>query len=75
MTFLDTCYSYLFGDDDPNLGSMLGLLSPPPYVHSNGFVLDFDVKLDKLIAAVIVSNNGVVVAEQLAPFLRDPPGR
>eukprot|EP01036_Dinobryon_divergens_P032330 gene32330-41892_t len=49
----NTCYSYLFGDDDPNL--------------------DFDVKLDKLIAAVIVSNNGVVVAEQLAPFLRDPP--
>jgi hypothetical protein len=39
------------------------------------YVLDFDVKLDKLIAAVIVSNNGVVVAEQLAPFLRDPPGR
>jgi hypothetical protein len=54
---------------------MLGLYYPPPYVHSNGFVLDFDVKLDKLIAAVIVSNNGVVVAEQLAPFLRVPPGR
>ena len=73
MTFLDTCYSYLFGDDDPNLGSMFALLSPPPIAMV--LYLDFDVKLDKLIAAVIVSNNGVVVAEQLAPFLRDPPGR
>ena len=42
------------------------------YLHH--ILVGFDEKLDQLIASLIVYNNGVVVAEQLAPFLRDPPG-
>mmetsp|Transcript_26830 Transcript_26830/g.44863 ORF Transcript_26830/g.44863 Transcript_26830/m.44863 type:complete len:588 (-) Transcript_26830:133-1896(-) len=53
MNFLESCYSYVFGDGNPNA--------------------DYERELAKRAAQMIRSNKGIVIAEQLAPFLLNPP--
>ncbi|MBX9720737.1 MAG: hypothetical protein K2X81_05035, partial [Candidatus Obscuribacterales bacterium] len=47
-SFLDKCFSYLFGDGDPNAG--------------------LEERYWQTIGQVLKANNGVVIAEQLAPY-------
>jgi hypothetical protein len=53
MSFLESVYSFVFGDGDPNEDLLQS-------------------KRWRKVAAVIRSNNGAVIAEQLAPFLDLP---
>ena len=49
-SFLDKCFSFLFGDGDPNQ--------------------DLEQRYWQTIALALKANNGVVVAEQLAPYAK-----
>lgn len=51
MNFLESVFSFLFGDGNPNA--------------------DLEERRWREIAAMIRSNNGVVIAEQIAPYLDD----
>lgn len=51
MGFLESVFSFLFGDGDPNT--------------------DIEERRWQIVAGTIRSNSGVVVAEQLAPYLED----
>mmetsp|Transcript_10488 Transcript_10488/g.10121 ORF Transcript_10488/g.10121 Transcript_10488/m.10121 type:complete len:532 (-) Transcript_10488:200-1795(-) len=53
MNFIESFFSYVFGDGDPNA--------------------EFSKEQLRCISAMIRSNGGVVVAEQLAPYLDPPP--
>jgi len=56
MGFLQSCFSLLFGDPDPNRSPVSSL----------------EQRRSRAIAALVRANGGTVSAEQLAPFLEPP---
>ena len=59
MGFLQSCFSLLFGDDDPNTADPAASLLQ---------------RRSRAIAALVRANGGTVTAEQLAPLLEPPAG-
>ncbi len=70
MNFLEACFSFLFGDGNPNEGNLYLYY---PHILFSLSSLGYEEKLAVEAAEYIRKQQGVVVAEQLIPFLTKPP--